>query len=147
MPYSQQVLERNPHRPYMISIPLNFSMHTMPEYYVLGAARRVPFYEVWCFLPWFVISKIDFATGKQKLRFITNARVLNCFIPVRHFRLDHWGEVFPQLRKGMWACKIDLSNAYFHLPVSSHMQPFLGHRIGDECFVFTGMPFGIHLAP
>ena len=136
----------------MTIVPLNSSeflnaLETMREYCALGAARRVPFHEVRCFLPWLVISKIGFATGKQKLLFITNARVLNRFIRVRHFRLDHWGEVFPQLRRGMWACKIDLSNTYFHLPVSSHMQPFLGHRIGDECFVFTGLPFGINLAP
>ena len=125
---------------------LAFARETLCEYESIGAVERALPSLIKYFVPWFVISKQE-PTGNIKRRFITNLKKVNRFINTKPFRLDHWGVVFPELRRGMFASKIDLSHAYFHCPLSPHFSDYVGVQVGDECFRFLGLPFGLNVSP
>ena len=48
---------------------------------------------------------------------------------------------------GVYTCSVDLSDAYWHVPVDPHFQPFLGFRLGPQKYKFVVMPFGLNVAP
>ena len=104
-------------------------------------------------MPWFVISKEELLedNGKTiksvKHRLITDCRQVNKFLSCPHFRMDHWGQIFPFLRKGQWASKIDLKHAYFHLPLGKNLQQYLVMQVGEQLFQFTAAPFGLNILP
>ena len=47
----------------------------------------------------------------------------------------------------LWGCKIDLKDAYFHVPVSWLFQMFLAFVMDGQIFVFQYLPFGLAVAP
>ena len=51
------------------------------------------------------------------------------------------------LRKNQCACKVDLKDAYFHVPLNNELQRYVCVRFGDEVFQFLAMHFGISVAP
>ena len=90
---------------------------TIQEYLEVGAIKEIPLHQAKHIIPWFVIKKGD------KLRLITNCKELNNYLEPKPFRLENWPEIFPYLRKGMWAAKIDLKHAYFHLHTAEGLRP------------------------
>ena len=94
-------------------------------------------------VPWFVIRIRDSDTWHV----ITNLRQLNRHLRLKHFSLDTWLSIFPMHRKNQYACKVDLKDAYFYVPLSNELQRFVRVRFGDEVFQFLAMPFGISVAP
>ena len=48
------------------------------------------------------------------------------------FRLDNLQQIFPYLKKGWWAAKLDLKDAYFHLPLQDTLKRFLIMKVGDQ---------------
>ena len=96
-------------------------------------------------VPWFVISKAEGTS--QKHRLITDCRKVNRFLQAPHFKMDHWGQIFPFVRRGMWACKVDLKHAYFHLPLAKNLQEYLVLQVKDRFFQFQAAPFGLSHLP
>ena len=95
-------------------------------------------------VPWFVIPKRD----SDQWRFITtNLRQINRRLRLKKFSLDTWKSIFPMLKQGQYCCKIDLKDAYFHVPLSQELQHYVCVRFGSEVFQFLAMPFGISIAP
>ena len=47
----------------------------------------------------------------------------------------------------MWAAKIDLKHAYFHLPMAEKMKPYLRLQVGQEVFQFQSACFGLSTLP
>lgn len=114
------------------------------EYENIGAAQLLPENEaalVEYLVPWFLIEK------PTKMRLILNCKNINRFIPLRYFRLENWPQVFPFLERGMWGGKIDLSNAYFHLPLHPSLAKFMNVRVGEKTYRFTAAPFGLNILP
>jgi hypothetical protein len=109
------------------------ALEVILDYVKVGAAKEVELRGTRYLVPWFVIQKVDEA-GHQKLRLISDCRKLNEFLAPPHFRLDHWRDIFPVLRKNMWAAKVDLKNAYFHLELSAALKPFVRMAIGEKFF-------------
>ena len=66
-------------------------------------------------IPWFVLSKQEETSTKHRL--ISDCRELNQFVETKKFRLQNLHNIFPFLKKGDWSAKIDLKDAYFHLPL------------------------------
>ena len=79
----------------------NLAMETVQEYLEVGALREIHRSQAKHLIPWFVIQKGD------KLRLITDCRELNRFLEPRPFKLEGLQEIFPTLRKDMWAAKVD----------------------------------------
>ena len=63
------------------------------------------------------------------------------------FRLEHWQNIFPFLRPKMWACKIDLKDAYFHLALSQELRPFVRMLVGTQVWEFQAAAFGLNILP
>ena len=104
----------------------------LQEYLAIGAVQPVTWASTKFLIPWFLIKKQE--GGSQKVRMIADCRQLNKFLEPAHFRLDHWGDIFPYLRKGMWGAKVDLKHAYFHLHNSPNILPHMRINVGDEVF-------------
>jgi hypothetical protein len=118
----------------------------LENFLAVGAAKKVPLAEAKYLVPWFVIQKVE-SSGREKLRLISDCRVLNRWLTPKRFRLDHWKDIFPVLRKDMWAAKIDLKNAYFHLELSSKLKPYVCMKVGEEIYQIVGACFGLSTLP
>ena len=55
--------------------------------------------------------------------------------------------MFPELRRDIFASKVDLSHAYFHCLLFPHFSNYVGVQVGDACFRFLGLPFGLNVSP
>jgi hypothetical protein len=117
----------------------------LQEYLEIGAVDQVSPKQARFLVPWFVISKREGA--KEKLRLISDCRLINEHMEARHFKMDHWGKIFPFLRKSTWAAKIDLKNAYFHLGLSEALKEFLVLKVGEKYYQFQGAAFGLSTLP
>ena len=47
----------------------------------------------------------------------------------------------------MWAAKIDLKHAYFHLGVAKELQPYLCIQVENKVFQFQAACFGLSTLP
>ena len=79
------------------------ALEVLSEYMEVGAVIKDPPGVTRHLVPWFVISKQE--KGKEKLRVISDCRIINQFFEPKHFKLDHWKNIFPFLKKGIWAGK------------------------------------------
>ena len=86
-------------------------------------------------------------TGKEKLRLISDCRNVNQFLNPPRFKLDHWKDIFPQVEKDMWATKVDLKNAYFHLKLSEAINTYIRMKIGERVFQMEGACFWLSTLP
>jgi len=97
-------------------------------------------------IPWFVLSKRE-PTGEIRNRLISDCRLLNVHLVPPQFRLENIQQVFPVLRKGMHAIKVDLKNAYFHLGVADVVKPYLCMQVGEKFYQWQEAPFGLSILP
>ncbi|XP_064111508.1 uncharacterized protein LOC135219001 [Macrobrachium nipponense] len=51
------------------------------------------------------------------------------------------------IRCDKFTTSIDLTDAYYHVPIARHFRPFLGFKLGKEAYSFKVMPFGLYIAP
>jgi len=119
------------------------------EYMTAGAVTRCSpssLTQTGYLVPWFLIRKLD-ASGKPKVRLITDCREINRFLHPQPFRLDHWQHIFPVLRKDMWGVKVDLQHAYFHLELNAKLKPYVRIQVGQEVFQFEAACFGLSTLP
>src|SRR3989338_3910919 len=85
--------------------------------------------------------------GTDQFRFILDLRKVNDGISVDPFRMESVQKIMKFLRKGMWACKIDLKKGYFHVPIRQKDRRLLGFIFNGELYQFTCLPFGLSTAP
>ena len=96
-------------------------------------------------IPWFVLSKQEETSTKHRL--ISDCRELNQFVETKKFRLQNLHNIFPFLKKGDWSAKIDLKDAYFHLPLHQSLKPYLRMEVGGEYWEFQAGCFGLNVMP
>ena len=114
---------------------------TILEYLEVGAVKEINMQEAKHLIPWFVLKK------GEKLRLITNCKEINRYLEPKPFRLENWPEIFPFLRKEMWAAKIDLKHAYFHLGIAETLKPYICIQVGEKVFQFQAACFGLSTLP
>ncbi len=51
------------------------------------------------------------------------------------------------MTEGQWACSIDLTDTYFHIPIHHSFKKFLRFSILRETYQFKALPFGLAIAP
>lgn len=81
------------------------------------------------------------------LRPCVDLRQLNTFVPYEHFKMEDMHLVRELLRPGDWMVKLDLKDAYFHVPIAEDYQPLLCFRWAGQMFMFQCLPFGLAAAP
>ena len=94
-----------------------------------------------------VVCHFQSGRGHIKDRLISDCRKLNQFLTPQQFRLDHLQNIFPYLRKGQWGAKIDLKDAYFHLPLGKDLRPYVHLAVGGQVWEFQAACFGLSTLP
>ena len=46
------------------------------------------------------------------------------------------------LQQGEWVISLDLTDAYFHIPIHPRFQKYLHFNVGNRSYQFTALPFG-----
>ena len=80
-------------------------------------------------------------------RVILDLSHLNLFIRCDKFKMTTVAQVRTLLPLGAFTCSIDLSDAFWHVPVAERFRSFLGFSLGRKRYRFRAMPFGLNVAP
>lgn len=78
---------------------------------------------------------------------VLNAKPLNHFVYCPSFKMEGMKDVKDLLRPGDWLTKVDLSDAYLHVPMHPESRQFLQFSWQNKRYQFRAMPFGLSIAP
>lgn len=78
---------------------------------------------------------------------VINLRELNSHLNYTHFKMEGIHSVRNMIQQGDYMIKIDLTDAYFTVPISEDHQKYLQFRWKKQTFQFQCLPFGISVAP
>ena len=72
---------------------------------------------------------------------------LNEFLKQEHFKMETPASIRESIRQNDWACKVDLSDAYFHISIAPAHRKFLRFTHRGQVLHFNRLAFGLSLAP
>ena len=78
---------------------------------------------------------------------ILDLRGLNAYLKVLPFRMLTTTGVLQAVREGEWFTSIDLTDAYFHVPILPAHRRFLRFAYRGRHWQFKVLPFGLSLSP
>ena len=78
---------------------------------------------------------------------VLNLKRLNYFTKYQKFKMESLKTVRKVVRKGDWLTKVDLSDAYFHVPIAKESQKWLQFEWHGQTYRYTCLPFGLQAAP
>ena len=81
------------------------------------------------------------------LRLVIDLKQINECLSVPSFKMTNHRELRQLMPKGAWMVKLDIQDAYLHVPIKKRMQKFLAFKFQEETFFFQSMPFGLAPAP
>ena len=108
------------------------------EYRELGALEPHPTTQRFWQSPVFGREK----KGGKKWRLVTDLKRLNVHILNPPFKMEGIKTARETINPGDWVGKIDISNAFFHLPINHAHQNYLVIEWEGEPLHFTALPFG-----
>ena len=82
-----------------------------------------------------------------KMRPVLDLSVLNRSLLVPHFKMETNRSIRSSLHSGMWTTSLDLSDAYFHIPIALGYRQYLRIVWAGRVYAFKAMPFGLSTAP
>ena len=85
--------------------------------------------------------------GSNKLRPVIDLSALNSYVSVPHFKMETAELIRASLTSGEWISSIDLTDAYFHIPISRKMRKYFRFSFRDRLYEFLATPFGLGTAP
>lgn len=80
-------------------------------------------------------------------RLIVNLRRLNEFIQCEHFKIEDRKTVIQLMSPGAFMATIDLTDAYYLIPLDEADRKYVRFRFENKFFEFTCLPFGLCTAP
>ena len=72
---------------------------------------------------------------------------MNSYLSVPHFKMETNRSIRACILPGMLTTKLDLSDAYFHIPISLASRKFLRFVWNNNVYQFLAVPFGLAVAP
>ena len=78
---------------------------------------------------------------------VIDLKNLNAHIHAPHFRMFTTSSVLSSIEKGDYAFKIDLQDAYFHVPIHPSSRKYLRFAFENRVYQFQVLPFGLNTAP
>ncbi|XP_066596619.1 uncharacterized protein [Prorops nasuta] len=97
--------------------------------------------------PSFISKMFLIPKNNGDLRQIFDLRGVNKYITTKYFRLISQARVPEFLQPGDWMVRVDLSQAYFHVPIAPSHRCFLRLVYDKELLQMTSFPFGLSSAP
>ena len=83
----------------------------------------------------------------KKWRPVIDLSVVNMHLSVPTFKMETAEIIRNSICKGEWVVSVDLTDAYFHIPIHQKSQNLLRFHVGGRSFQFRALPFGIATAP
>ena len=83
----------------------------------------------------------------KKWRPVIDLSTLNLHLNVPTFKMETAEVVRSSICKGEWVVSIDLTDAYFHIPIHQKSQHLLRFCVAGQVYQFKALPFGIATAP
>ena len=90
----------------------------------------------------FLVPKKD-----QSFRLIIDLSLLNKYLVIPSFKMESVTNIASNITEPLWGCTIDLTDAFFHVPIHWFFQMFFAFVVDNRIFVFQFMPFGLSIAP
>ena len=84
----------------------------------------------------------SFRRVASSYRFKKSERPHSCTF--MHFRMFTTNSVLSSIRKGDYAFKIDLQDAYFHVPIHPSSRKYLRFAFENKVYQFRVLPFGLN---
>ena len=78
---------------------------------------------------------------------VIDLSMLNRYIQIPTFKMETAEFIRGHLRQGQWVTSIDLSDAYFHIPMATWTQKYLRFQVLGQVYQFVALPFGLATAP
>ena len=80
------------------------------------------------------------------MRPVINLSILNTYLVIPHFKMETNRSIRASI-PGLWTTSLDLSDAYFHIPISPSFRKYLRFVWDNRVFQFRALPFGLSAAP
>ena len=87
------------------------------------------------------------AKKNGKLRPVVDLSALNRLLVVPTFKMETVTVISKAISGVLWACSVDIEDAYFHVPMDWDFHKFLAFRLRGKTYVFQFLPFGLSPAP
>ena len=82
-----------------------------------------------------------------KIRVIFDMKFLNTFIRLPKLKMFTFDKGYQSFLLNSFACRIDLSNAFWHIGVNDKYMRFLSFNFENVSYCWKAMPFGLRTAP
>ncbi|MDY6816767.1 MAG: reverse transcriptase domain-containing protein, partial [Pseudomonadota bacterium] len=82
-----------------------------------------------------------------KLRPIIDLRRLNDFLVIPSFQMETSVSVAAAVQPEDWATSLDLTDAYFHVPVAPWFRKYLRIVVQGKVYQYRALPFGLSTSP
>ena len=83
----------------------------------------------------------------NKWRPVIDLSGLNSHIPCPSFKMETPVSILRAVQKDQWLTSLDLSDAYFHIPIHPDSRRYLRFLLHDVVWQFRALPFGLNTAP
>ena len=83
----------------------------------------------------------------KRWRPVIGLSILNSHLHVPTFKMETAESIWKSIRYGEWVTSIDLTDAYFHVPIHHQSQKYLRFQTMKGVFQFHALPFGVATAP
>ena len=84
---------------------------------------------------------------ENKWRPVIDLSVVNTYLHIPTFKMETAEVIWASLQVGEWVASIDLTDAYFHVPIHPKFQKYLRFHVQGQAYQFRALPFGIATAP
>lgn len=92
-------------------------------------------------------SKALCSQAGEKMRPVYDARFVNRFMHAQHFQMEDMRTLGALIQREDWMVKIDLKDAYLHVPIHPAYRKYLQIQTEGETYQFKALPFGLNIAP
>ena len=78
---------------------------------------------------------------------VIDLSTLNQYVDCPHFQMETADTIRRAIQPGEWVSSIDISDAYYHVPVAPAIRKFFRFVVNGKVFQFRSLPFGLNTAP